>query len=274
MNVTIPSVSIFIKTWKEDLKWLKLCLQFLEKNWKEPNTEIVIWADEDCFETITNWVDDSSLQLPKNARAIYGQPWPDGYSHAMFVKASADRWCVADKILLLDSDAMLLEPCDTTEFTVSGLPVIPWISYAEHLKVHPMSPWQRVTEAVTKMKPWHHFMNWMPMLYHADSLRNCRAFIAAQHGVGPHELEAVFRSGRPFDYTQFLQHPITFNDYDVIGFLCSYLEPTHYSFRHLIEVHANPFRTYHSWTMWSEKLEVDLKKALLSDTLRPAGLPN
>jgi hypothetical protein len=261
MNVDIPRVSIFIKTWKQDLCWLKYCLQFLDKNWQEPDTEIVIAADEDCFEEISGWVDESGLPIPKNARAIYQKPWPDGYSHAMYMKSCADRWVLAPLVLLLDSDSMLLKPASLRAFmTQAGRPIIPWCSYFEHFKIHPMSPWQRVTEEVTKMRSWMHFMPMMPILYYTDSLGAARRFVSAQHNGRSYE--SITFSDVPFDPKQFLTHPITIVDYDVIGFYCSLAEPERYAFRHITELAPGPFHQFHSWTMWGEDTEAKLKEAL------------
>jgi hypothetical protein len=253
-----PTVSIFIKTWKRDLCWLKYCLRFLEKNWREENTEIVVMADRDCAQELQSW----EHWRTENVHLAYCDPWKDGYSHAMYAKACADRSCFGDQILLLDSDAMLLEPCDLSKFKSGERPIIGWMSYFEHLKIHPMSPWQRVTEKVTKMRPWHHYMVWMPGLYYTDSLEKVRTFISWQHDRKP--FEEIVHSDVKFDYLNFNKHPISFVDYDVIGFICSLIEPERYAFRHLSEIGPAPFCQYHSWTMWSDATEKELESKLAS----------
>lgn len=251
-----PSVSIFIKTWRNDLRWLSYCLRFLDKNWAQENTEVVVVADEDCQAELAGW------QLPPFAiEPAYVQPWPDGYSHAMYVKACADQYCHSDKILLLDSDSMLEHPAALQNFmTPEGRPFIAWSSYFEHNKTYPHSPWQRVTQKVTGMKSWHHFMEWMPVLYYADSLKRMRAFVSAQHGFIP--FDNLVHSNVPFDPTNFSHHPISFVDYDVIGLFCSIAEGERYAFRHKSEMGPNPFGQYHSWTQWNEETRLTLEAKL------------
>jgi glycosyltransferase involved in cell wall biosynthesis len=250
-----PTVSIFIKTWRNDLRWLAYCLRFLDKNWLEDNTEVVIVADEDCRSELAKW------KLPFGIEPSYVEPWRDGYSHAMYVKACADQYCRSDKILLLDSDAMLERPATLANFmTHDGRPLIAWESYYAHNKRYPHSPWQRVTERVTRCKSWHHFMVWMPVLYYADSLERMRCFVEAQNGFIP--FDSLVHSDVPFKPENFSTHPISFVDYDVIGFFCSVGEPERYAFRHKSEMGPNPFGQYHSWTMWSEEMKAELEGKL------------
>lgn len=238
--------SIFIKTWKADLCWLKYCVRFLEKNWKESSTELVIVADKDCADEL------AEEQLPLDGKIHFCEPWRDGYSHAMYIKACADEYCHSDHILLLDSDAMLQVPGDLGAFIIGKRPVIAWVSYPEHLRKHPMSPWQRVTERIMQMKPWQHFVERMPVLYFADTLKRMRQFVSAQWGGIP--FETLVRSDVEFDYEKFLHHPISFVDYDVISFYASLYEGDQYAFRHTSELGKSPFTSYHSWTEWRPEL--------------------
>jgi hypothetical protein len=253
-----PAVSIFIKTWKDDLRWLRYCLRFLEKNWREPSTEIVIMADADCELELSSWQD-----LGPTIRIVYCEPWRDGYSHAMYAKLCADRSCYGEHVLLLDSDNMLLVPADLKTFKVADRPIIGWVSYFEHFKLFPMSPWQRVTEKLTKMKPWHHYMGWMPALYYADSFEKVRNFVSCQHGGIP--FQTLVRSDVEFNYRNFIYHPISVVDYDLMGFVCSMIETERYALRHLSEVGTLPFHQYHSWTMWGEELIAELETKLAAD---------
>jgi hypothetical protein len=237
-------VSLFIKTWREDLKWLRYCLRFLEKNWTEPDSEVVVVLDNDCRHEGVDF-DDYNLCL----RLFYEKPWPDGYAHAMFVKACADTYCAGGRILLLDSDCMLLSRADAGIF-FDELPVIPWISYEEHLAMYPHSPWRRVTERVLKIKSEQHYMPVMPILYWASTMFNLRRHVAELHGVDSFE-EAVY-SDIPFDPKNFSEHPHTFVDYDCLGLYAKRFESERYVFRHASKLASNPFKQFHSWTEWND----------------------
>jgi hypothetical protein len=238
------SVSIFIKSWREDLKWLRYCLRFLEKNWREPKSEVVVMLDKDCRDQFD--FNDYDMEL----RRLYVEPWLDGYSHAMFSKACADMYCMSDKILLMDSDCMLLTPADARIFTEGTLPIIPWITYDDHQAIYPHSPWQKVVEKVMKVRSEKHYMPVQPILYWANTLHDMR-----RHIVEIHEAEKfsdVVYSGVPFTPKNFGTHPISFVDYDCIGLYAALYEPERYVFRHQSLLRPNPFKQFHSWTEWHE----------------------
>jgi hypothetical protein len=235
-------VSLFIKSWREDLKWLRYCLRFLEKNWTEPETEVVVMFDTDCRD-----FDFSDYDL--NIYRVSEDPWPDGYAHAMAMKACADKYCSGEAILLLDSDCMLLRRADASIF-FDELPIIPWISYEEHLAMYPHSPWQQVTQKVLKTKTDRHYMPAMPILYWASTMFNLRRHVAELHGVDSFE-EAVY-SGIPFDPKNFSEHPHTFVDYDCLGLYAKRFESERYVFRHASKLASNPFKQFHSWTEWND----------------------
>src|ERR1700721_461334 len=49
------NVDILIISHLKDIHWLFYCLQFLEKNWKEPNSKIIVRLEPDCEEAIKDW---------------------------------------------------------------------------------------------------------------------------------------------------------------------------------------------------------------------------
>jgi hypothetical protein len=235
--------SLFIKSWREDIRWLRYCLRFLEKNWRE-HSDVVIALDPDCREAIDT--DDYDLDL----RRVTVEPWPDGYSHAMFVKACADKYCQGEAIILLDSDTMLLEPTDAGYF-FDELPIIPWILYAEHQTMYPHSPWQKVTEKVMQVRTDRHFMPCMPILYWVSTFSGLRHYVVGKHKAKIFE-EVIF-SDVPFDPANFAEHPISFCDYDCLGLYASIYEPEKYVFRHAEQLKPNPFKQFHSWSEWNDE---------------------
>lgn len=248
-------VSIFIKSWKADLGWLRYCLRFLATNWAEKRSDVVVMLDEDCRGIDLG--EYEGLYLHR----VYTRPWGDGYSHAMYCKACADKYCMGDAIALLDSDTMLLKRTDASVF-FEELPIIPYITYEEHFAAFAHSPWQKVTERVMKMRPANHYMPVMPILYWAQTFHDLRRYIVEQHNAN--NFEEVVRSDEPFDPAKFAEHPISFVDYDCLGFYAATFEPQRYVFRHLKmdEAYNSPFKQFHSWTEWNEETPKILDRCL------------
>ena len=251
--------AIFFKSWREDIKWLKYSLQFLAKNWTDKTTEVVVVLDKDC----EGQIDPTRYNLPR-LKISYLQPWPDGYSHAMFTKASADQYTIADAILLMDSDAMLLEPARAQSFMEYGRPLLAYISYAAHMETYPFSPWFDVVKRVMQLEPSLHYMSRMPVLYWRETFKGLRDFIVSRHGGKP--IEKILYSDVPFKPENFAngKHLITFLDYDCLGQYASFYQRDRYIFRHEEIMPPNPVRQFHSWSQWGdatiETLEQELAK--------------
>jgi hypothetical protein len=258
-------ISLFIKSWKRDLQWLRYCLRFLEKNWKEPDTEVVVLLDTDCYGAIERTKYNLRLFIQ------YMEPWPDGYSHAMYVKACSDYWCDGELIVLLDSDTMLYEPADATCFLEDNKLIIPYLTWEEHLTKYPHSPWQRVREKVMGTQdtdqPWH-YMAQAPIAYWSETFEGLRCLVRTRFGV--EKFGDALYSDTPFSPHNFSHHPISFCDYDCLGLQAARYQPEKYIFRHLSQMPANPFCQKHSWTGWDDaKTELDrrLHGHLLSSSL-------
>jgi hypothetical protein len=235
--------SIFIKSWLNDLGWLSYSLKFLEANWDEPDTEVVLVLDENC----RNKTNFSSLTLP--VRIHYVEPWPDGYSHAMFTKTCADQFCQGEYILLTDSDCMLLEPADRQKLMWEDKPLITYVTYEEHLKMYPNSPWRKITERLMDQPAELHFMAHCATLYRRDTFLGLRDYLAGLHDV---PYEKLVYSGVPFDPKNFNHHPISLMDYDLLGAFAHIYQPDLYTFKHANSVPPDVFIQFHSWTKTPE----------------------
>jgi hypothetical protein len=114
----MTSVSLFWKSYFQDLRWLQYSLRSVRKHWKDPYTkEYIVSVDEDCHEDLQrydflgefNWV-----------KWRYVKPWPDKYTHQMVVKSYADEFTSADSVMILDSDLILNSDCTTKDFMSEG----------------------------------------------------------------------------------------------------------------------------------------------------------
>lgn len=188
---------------------------------------------------------------------LFTDPWPDGYSHAMYIKACADYWCEGELIVLLDSDTMLLEKADTKEFLEDGKLVIPYLFWTEHNEMFANSPWQKIRERVMGVStdPMH-YMARMPIAFWRSTFEGLRRHVIKLHGKEKFE-DAVY-SGVAFDHHKFNEHPISFCDYDCLGLYAAIFEPELYIFRHLSKMAQNPFRQLHSWSEWNPELKKKL----------------
>lgn len=251
----MPSTCVFIKTWPNDLKWLRYCLDFLAKNWQERETEIVIVADRDCRSAFQGY------QMQQRERLVLINPWPDGYSHAMWVKANADNYTNCELILFMDSDVMLVEPAITETFLDDGKPILLYQPYDKFMLKHPNAPWKRIVDRLMGVKvPNYH--TFLPFMCWADTLRKTRAYITRKHRWAA---ESIAYSDKPFDFTQFNDHPITWADHETIGAFAHMMEAERYSFLEFEETRrVAPWHTeqFHSWTQWGKDTEAKLKKML------------
>lgn len=226
----------------QDLHWLEYSLRFLECNW-EGESEVVVVLDENCRGEINPG--DFALDVDIH----YVTPWKDGYCHAMYIKTLADTFCEGDLIALIDSDCMLMEPAGPDYFLDGDnekLPVIPYLTYEEHLKMYPHSPWKAVTEKVMQEPTHFHYMAREPIAYWRQTFARLREHLESIHKL-PYE-EIVY-SAAPFEHRSFLKHPLTLMDYDLLGFYAHHYEPTRYLIEHLRDLPKSVFHQYHSWTM-------------------------
>src|SRR5689334_9835830 len=99
---------IVIASYRKDLPWLKYNLQFLAKNWKEPDSRIIVRLDEDCREVVDEWKDP----VFHNPRILYFYvtPWRDSYHFHMFLKMTSELYTDSELIICVDSDVILMQP--------------------------------------------------------------------------------------------------------------------------------------------------------------------
>jgi len=235
-------VTIFIKSWLNDLAWLESCLWSLDQHWKEPETEVVVVLDENCRE-LCQWRDRVMEKM--DLHFSFERPWGDGYCHAMYCKTCAERWSKGDYILLTDSDCVLTKDATLEDFMESGRPLITYRTYEEHLAKHPLSPWQKATEKAFRVPTKLHFMARCATLYRRQTFSEMRRYVS---GLNQRPYEELVHSDKPFYPENFLQHPITLMDYDFLGFYAWICERGLYSFRHFDECPPEKFVQYHSWT--------------------------
>src|SRR5260370_4306806 len=109
---------VLIKTWWNDLCWVSYALRFLERNWLEPNSQIIVLAEPNCREVIQRWGFTSRVKY------FYCHPWPDGNQFQNYLTLLADHFSDAELFAVFDSDTMLLEPMRALDQMQDDKPII------------------------------------------------------------------------------------------------------------------------------------------------------
>ena len=65
------SCDVIVKTWYNDLSFCSYALRFLERNWIEPDSHIVVLANEDCKAVTSTW------GFSDRVKYHFFKPWPD-----------------------------------------------------------------------------------------------------------------------------------------------------------------------------------------------------
>lgn len=161
MENIIPhmTTSIFIKTYKKDLKWLRYSLQSIEK-YASGFSEIVIVADEDCKDS-----------LASNCTTHYVPIHHNGYVQQQAIKLVADTYCTSDYILFVDSDCVFFRPFNPNTFIREGKPILLKTQYGN---LGGGEVWKSITESVVGWTVDFEYMRRLPLMYHRDTLKKFR----------------------------------------------------------------------------------------------------
>jgi FkbM family methyltransferase len=259
---------VVIKTWYNDLCWISYALRFLERNWTEPDSNIIVLADANCQDVIRTWGFSSRV------RYFYCDPWPDGNQFQGYLTLLCDHFSDADLFAIFDSDTMLLEPMKAADRMSDGKPIIWYKPYSDDaaspVRAAARQMWGPIMERWLGVKPQADYMLRFPFLYWASSLRAVRRLITAKTGQGL--LESLY-SAVPYSPANFSSHPFKFCEHNVISFYCALYEPDRYS---LCDASTAPrreiIRHYHSWTNWSRETQAQLD-GLLSEGYVPEKIP-
>lgn len=241
-------------TYRKDLCWVAYSAQLLHKNLKADFRTIII-GEPDCEEIFKTWGLVATTYH-------YVKPWPDGYMFAMYTKMMADRYSDADMIMVLDSDHILLRPVSLDQFMQGGLPVIRYKHWTEDPSdpslVEGYRQWAPPTERLLGVALDRDYMRGPPFLFWRDTFLKTRLRIEEVTGLP--FMDAVY-SDRPYDYRQFLSHPKTNCDYEVLGCYATKFQPGRYALAH-DNGEPWPFRVYWSHGDWSQYMEGELAALL------------
>lgn len=243
---------VFIKTWYGDLCWISYALRFLERNWVEPDSNIIVLANSDCRKIIETWGFSSRVKY------FYVDPWPDSNQFQGYLTLSLADYSDADIFVIFDSDTMLLEPIRLTDCLQDGDPIIWYLPYSDANPVYERM-WGPIMERWLGVVPQSDFMQRWPFVYRSSTLANVRRMITSRTRYGVRE---SLHSSVPYRPENFNHHPFKFCEHNVIGFYCSIHEPDRYKIRDVRTQERNPVRQYHSWSDWGPHRIAELDQLL------------
>jgi hypothetical protein len=241
---------IVIISHRRDLAWLSYCLALLSKNWKEPGSRIIVRLEEDCREIVQDWGLDVVYR--------YVRPWPDGYTFQMYQKMISDDYTDAELLLLVDSDLMLIAPASLADLMNQGKPIIHYLEWVESPVAERV--WRMPTSRVMGIDLDKDYMVSAPSLYWRDTFSKARQQIVNTAAKG--FFEAVYSSA-PFEATRFLEHPMTFADFEALNLYAANFQPDRYFVRSQHERSTDwPFRLFWSHGDWTPQVQAFLDAKL------------
>jgi len=249
---------VIVKTWWNDLSFCSYCLRFLEKNWQEPNSEIIVLANTDCQKVCQDW------RFSDRVRYYYLHPWPDGNQFQCYLKFLPDNFSDADVLASIDYDCILTEPMRASDKMSDNKPIICYEPLSEMVKnpgrIMAINLWFPIMEYWLGQQPEADYMCRFPLMYRADTIRAVRRLITRKSGVG---LPEALYSDVPFRPENFPQHPFKMCEHNVLGFSAYLHQRDRYEFAPMAEA-SWPVRQYHSWTQWSAERQTELESILMA----------
>jgi FkbM family methyltransferase len=262
-------VDAVIKTWWNDLSFCSYCLRFLERNWTQENSNIIVLANADCQKVTDTW------GFSARVRYFFLEPWPDGNQFQGYITLLADHFSDADLFAVFDSDTMLLEPMNLAMLTEQGKPILYYRPYQDGAPEHDAVPrrmWGPIMQHWLGVAPQADYMQRFPFVYRASTLRAVRRLVTGKTKKGL--LESLY-SPMPYNGPEdFAGHSFTWCEHNVISFYAALREPELYCFKDLTGPGLPPswpVKQYWSWG-WNESVMHELD-AILASNYQPINVP-
>lgn len=155
------SYSIFIKTWKDDVKWLPYALESIAK-YGMGYDEVVIVTDRSCLAEVK-----ALHEVLKKYRIVAVEDWKNGYIQQQWIKLSADTFVSSDHVLFVDSDCIFHSAFNEQSFMRDGKPVLLKTKYGN---LDGAEVWKSITSSFVGFDVEYEYMRRLPWMYRTDSL--------------------------------------------------------------------------------------------------------
>lgn len=227
-------ISIFIRTYHKDIKWLNYCLQSIHKNlvgWDE----IVI-----CIPT----GQESLLSHLTQEKIVVSKIYRDDYLGQQISKLNAHKYCKGDFILFVDSDVIFKYGADVRDYFKDNKPVI---LKAKYDSVGEAICWKIPTEKLFKENIEYEYMRQAPQLFNRSTL------------------EMINESFLDLENYVINQPYMMFSEFNVLGFYAEKMQPNEYEFIDVTgneNIPKNNSKQFWSWSGLTEKDEKEIKDLL------------
>jgi len=224
-------ISIFIRTYKNDIKWLNYCLASIHKNLKGWD-EIVI-----CIPTGQQHL----LSHLTAEKLIVCKQYKDDYIGQQVSKLEAYKHCKGQYILFVDSDVVFYEGADVRGYFHDNKPVI---LYDKYENVGEAIVWKPVVEMLFQEEVQYEYMRRAPQLFLKSTLELFAELFP--------EIEK-YAIGQPYR---------KFTEFNILGFFAHKHQEEAYSFISLWNnpVPVNKSKQYWSWSGMTEEERKELEK--------------
>jgi len=182
-------ISLFIKSYEKDYKWLKHCLYSIKKFVTGYDEVFLIIEDKNDFDMLMCW------ELPSRIRIRFERKIGDGYIFQQYIKMNAHRYIDAEKILYLDSDCIFTKATDLS--LLSGKPEM---LYTPYDMVGDAICWKECTEKVMKQPIEYEFMRRNGLIYYRSTLVNFEKFIGDLKSILNESRFSEFNALRAFAF--------------------------------------------------------------------------
>lgn len=206
------NVSAFIRSYRKDFAWLRLCLMALNK-YGGQFSEVVIVIPGDDYEQLIAQVHGIALDhhLPIRYVPIVPQA-VSGYIDQQITKCHADQYCKGDFIMHFDSDCIAEAGINMPDFFAAGRPKLLFRKWQD---AGTAETWRLVTKGVLKQEPPFETMASHPFLYHRSTHELFRRHVGELHGG---------------DFVKYASRLAQFSEFNALGNFALLFTPDAYSF--------------------------------------------
>ena len=223
-------ISIFIRTYHKDLKWLNYCLESIHKNlvgW----SEIII-----CIPT----GQETLLSHLASEKVVTCKIYKDDYLGQQISKIQAHHHCKGDYILFVDSDVIFKPNANVLDYFYENKPII---LKANYNSVGEAICWKKPTEKLFKEKIEFEYMRFAPQIFHKSTLE-------------------MFNESFPDIENYVISQPYRqFSEFNALGFYAEKMQPDDYSITDVTNgvpeyLPKNKAHQFWSWSGLKESEEI------------------
>ena len=220
------SISIFVRTYHRDIKWLNYCLQSIHKNllgWDEIVIAIPTGQETLLFDLTQEKVITTKIQK-------------DDYLAQQSDKMQAHKYCKGDYILFVDSDVIFKPNANVLDYFYENKPII---LKANYNSVGEAICWKKPTEKLFKEKIEFEYMRFAPQIFHKSTLE-------------------MFNDSFPDIENYVMSQPYRqFSEFNALGFYAEKMQPDDYSIVDVTNgvpeyLPENKSKQYWSWSNLTE----------------------